>query len=192
MTGTAGSILFLVAAVLAVATALGTVLARRPLRSAIFLLTHLGSLALIYLTLHAELLAAIQLLVYAGAILVLFVFVIMLIGPTDAAPSPFRSVTPRLFAATGVGMLTLAVASVVGRTEMDVPEVGEGFGGVVEMGFALFRGAAVPFELVAVTLTVAVLGVIGIARGRTAVEAAALAEAAPDAVAANVSEAKPE
>jgi NADH-quinone oxidoreductase subunit J len=176
MTGLAGSILFLVAATISVAAALGTVLARRPLRAAIFLLTHLGSLALIYLTLHAELLAAIQLLVYAGAILVLFVFVIMLIGASEGAPPAFRVVVPRLFAATGVGMLTLALLAIVGRTTMEVPEAPEGFGGVVAMGHALFRTAAVPFELIAVTLTVAVLGVIGIARGRTDVEAKAAAE----------------
>lgn len=173
MTGSAGSILFLVAAVLSVASALGTVLARRPLRSAIFLLTHLGALALLYLTLHAELLAAIQLLVYAGAVLVLFVFVIMLIGPSDREPPPFRAVLPRILAATGVAGLGLALIGLVGRTTMEVADAPAGFGSVDAMGRALFNDAAVPFELIAVTLTVAVLGVLGITRGRTPAEAAA-------------------
>ena len=166
MTSGAGAVLFFVASVLAVGTALGTVLARRPLRAAIFLLTHLGSLALLYLTLHAELLAAIQLLVYAGAVLVLFVFVIMLIGPSESDPPPFRAVAPRTMAATAGALLTLAVASLVGRVTMTVPEAPEGFGGVDAVGLALFREAFVPFELIAVTLTVAVLGVIAITRGR--------------------------
>ena len=68
--------------------------------------------------------------------------------------------------------LGLAVLGLVGRTAMEVPSAPEGFGGVEAVGFALFRDAAVPFELIAVTLTVAALGVVGITRGKTAVEAA--------------------
>lgn len=71
---------------LALITALGTIAARSPLRSAMALLFHIIALAGLYLSLHAHVLAAMQLLVYAGAVVVLFVFVIMLLGhrlPSD-------------------------------------------------------------------------------------------------------------
>ena len=74
----ASFVLFLMCSVSALAGALGTVASRRPLRGAVSLLVMIIALAGLYLTLAAELLAAIQLLVYAGAVVVLFVFVIMI------------------------------------------------------------------------------------------------------------------
>ena len=78
---TSGEFLFMVAGLVAVVSAVLTVTMRTPLRAALTLLVHVISLAGLYLSLHAHLLAAIQMLVYAGAVVVLFVFVIMLIGP---------------------------------------------------------------------------------------------------------------
>ena len=83
-----GEFVFLICGFIALVTAVLTVSLRTPLRAAVALLAHIISLAGLYLTLHAHLLAAIQLLVYAGAVVVLFIFVIMLIGPSaQAAPT---------------------------------------------------------------------------------------------------------
>ena len=85
-----GQLIFLLCAVVAIVTAVLTVSLRSPLRAAVSLLAHILSLAGLYLTLHAHLLAAIQLLVYAGAVVVLFIFVIMLIGPSAMPASKDR------------------------------------------------------------------------------------------------------
>ena len=72
---------FLVIAALAVASALGLVVRRNAIHGALFLVVNLGSVAALYLTLGAEFLAAVQVIVYAGAIMVLFVFAIMVLIP---------------------------------------------------------------------------------------------------------------
>ncbi len=87
----ASQLVFCLAAAVALASALGTVLFRNPLHSALALLAHIVALAGIYVGLHAHLLAAIQLIVYAGAVVVLFVFVIMLIGPSADPAKQDRS-----------------------------------------------------------------------------------------------------
>ena len=78
---TAGFLLFLFSAVLAIIGAVITVASMRPLRAAMGLLLHVVALSALYLTLNAHLLAVLQLLIYAGAVVVLFVFVILLLGP---------------------------------------------------------------------------------------------------------------
>ena len=85
---TGGQIVFALSALVAIVAAVLTVSLRTPLRSAMALLLNILALAGLYLTLHAHLLAAIQLLVYAGAVVVLFVFVIMLIGPSAESKDP--------------------------------------------------------------------------------------------------------
>src|SRR5688572_11676662 len=86
---TGGELLFLLCGTVALITAVLTITMRTPLRAAMSLLGHIVSLAGLYLSLHAHLLAAIQMIVYAGAVVVLFVFVIMLMGPgaMDTVPS---------------------------------------------------------------------------------------------------------
>ena len=79
----------------AVLGALGVVLAKNPIRSAMGLLLTILSVAGLFLALHAQFLAAIQLIVYAGAIVVLFLFVIMLLGPSAQPPSDRRGVFMR-------------------------------------------------------------------------------------------------
>lgn len=166
MTGP-GATLFVVAAVFAIVGALITVSARRPLRAAMGLLVHIVSLAGLFLTLNAHLLAALQLLVYAGAIVVLFVFVIMLIGPeTETGP-----IEGRLVSRSTAGALTVAVFLVVATSlgRFSAPWVGvdPSFGTVEGLGEAIYRHALVPFELISITLLVAIIGAIAIARSRT-------------------------
>jgi NADH-quinone oxidoreductase subunit J len=172
---------FSVLAVVALLSAFATVASRTPIRAALSLLAHILSLAAIYISLYAHLLGAVQLIVYAGAVVVLFVFVIMLIGPTQESTQPNATgyIAPVLSICVMAGV-SLSIAAAVGGFSPPVPnisgcanglpECGQ-FGGVRGIGEVLYRHAAVPFELVSILLLVAILGAIAVARGRTLGEA---------------------
>jgi NADH-quinone oxidoreductase subunit J len=177
----AGELLFVVAGIFAVGGAVGTVMARNPLRAAMALLLHIIALAGIFLTLQAHLLAALQLLVYAGAVVVLFVFVIMLLGPESTTPpGEFRGLMTRTASAAVAAIVTGGIAfSLIKAAKpwVAIPPCAEGtaecgqFGGVEGMGAELYSNGVVPFELISILLTVAIVGAIAIARGRTIAEA---------------------
>jgi NADH-quinone oxidoreductase subunit J len=171
MNSTSSIALFGVTATIALLGAVGTVLAKRPLRGAVALLVHVMALAGMYLVLHAQFLAVIQMLVYAGAIVVLFVFVIMLIGPDAVEKGESGRLLSPLFAVLAIGLPFLTIAMVVSRFNPSVPFNDEAFGTVKGVGRVLFGDAVVPFELISVTLLVAIIGTIAVARGRTAKEA---------------------
>ncbi len=171
------SLLFYASAVFAVLGALGTVLSGRPLRSAMALLLAIVSTAGLYLSLHAELLATLQVLVYAGAIVVLFVFVIMIIGSgADIDDEGGAGGISRMLSAVLVVTTGILVLFAIAKTGLEFSEVGETFGSVRAVGQELYIGTAVPFELVSITLLVAILGAIAIARGRSKDEAEQMAE----------------
>ncbi|MDQ3033843.1 MAG: NADH-quinone oxidoreductase subunit J [Myxococcota bacterium] len=166
---TSGEILFLVCGFAAVIAAVLVVTLQNPLRSAIALLVHVLSLAGLYLTLHAELLAAIQVIVYAGAVVVLFVFVIMLMGPGAMEKrTDTRGWVVKTF---GAGMIVLVAGAIAFTVGKAVAPVGLalplGFGTVSALSHAIFRDSAIPFELVSMLLLVAVIAAISTARGRT-------------------------
>lgn len=173
--GTMGQVMFAVCGVLALVTAITTITQRTPLRAAMALLGHILALSGLYVTLHAHLLAAIQLLVYAGAVVVLFVFVIMLIGPgaLDGKPDD-RGIRTKIIGAATIAMLAGAIAFQVGETSAPLTTIHTcapgavgcvEFGGVEAVSHALFVQAAVPFELVSMLLLVAIIAAIAIARG---------------------------
>ncbi|AKF06127.1 NADH-quinone oxidoreductase subunit J [Sandaracinus amylolyticus] len=177
---TSGELLFLVCGFAATIAAVLTVTMRNPLRSAIALLVHVISLAGLYLTLHAHLLAAIQLIVYAGAIVVLFVFVIMLIGP--GAMEHRADTRGWVMKTIGGGLIVLFAGAITFSVgEATAPEVAiatcdgsdpacREFGSVEALSDSIYRQAAVPFELVSMLLLVAIIAAIGTARGRTAAQ----------------------
>ena len=166
MTGP-GATLFVVTAIFAMAGALMTISSRRPLRAAIGLLVHIISLAGMFLTLNAHLLAALQLLVYAGAIVVLFVFVIMLLGPaSEVAPIQGRVASRTLSIAATIAVV-LTVSTSVAYFDAPWEAVPDGFGTVEGLGMAIYKQALVPFEVISITLLVAIIGAITIARSRT-------------------------
>lgn len=166
MTGP-GAALFLVTALFAIAGGLITVAARRPLRAAMGLLVHIVSLAAMFLTMSAHLLAALQLLVYAGAIVVLFVFVIMLIGPETETGAIDGGLVSRGTAAALTAAVFFVVATSVASFAAPWVSVGADFGTVEGLGLAIYRDALVPFELISITLLVAIVGAIAIARSPT-------------------------
>ncbi len=180
MTAAAEGVFFL-CAVLAVLSALGTVSLHSPIRAAMSLLTHILALSGLFLVLHAQLLAALQVLVYAGAVVVLFVFVIMMIGPAVPEPPVHRGFLIKVLS-VGV-MLLVTTVLMMSVLPVTLPTLSLGpcapgagaecaqFGGVAAFAQSLFMDALVPFELISVLLTVAIVGAIAVARGRTSEEA---------------------
>jgi NADH-quinone oxidoreductase subunit J len=166
---TPGLLLFAVCSFLCVAGALITVLSANPIRGALGLLTTIVGIAGLFLRLNAQFLAAMQLLVYAGAVVILFVFVIMLLGPT----ATLEPKTARLsMISRGVsGVLGLVVGGLflglLGSTKRhEFPVIGKDHGSVEAVGGQLFRDALVPFELATALLIVAVVGAIAVARSQ--------------------------
>lgn len=177
-------VLFYTFAFVAVLSALGTVVVHSPIRAAMSLLMHIVALSGLFLLLHAHLLAALQILVYAGAVVVLFVFVIMMIGPAAPEPPVMRGILVKTTSVAVLVVLTALLAfSLMPLTKsleplpVCAPDQGaecNQFGGVSAFSESLFMSGLVPFELISVLLTVAIIGAIAVARGRTAEETAAL------------------
>ena len=159
---------FYVLAAILIASAVWTIAASKPVYSVVALLLNFATLAVLYVTLSAEFLAVIQIIVYSGAILVLFVFVIALLssGVSPFATGPNR--LPKIWMPAGIvvssalAFLLYAAsqaATTVTRTTGPVGAAGV-FGSVADFGRALFRVQLLPFEVTALVLMVAVIGVI--------------------------------
>ena len=161
---------FGLASLLVLLGGLATVAARNPIRGAMGLLTSIVGIAGLYLMLSAEFLAAIQILVYAGAIVILFLFVIMLLGPSATSPRDARTAVPRyvgagVFGASSIGALAL-IASASKPGAMAIPAAPEALGTIEALGHELFTKQIVPFELSGALLLVAVIGAVAVARGK--------------------------
>ena len=168
-------VLFIIFGLICVAGAVNLLMQRHPINSALSLVVVMASLALIYLLLGAEFVAAIQVIVYAGAIMVLFVFVIMILNRPEDDP-----IAPTGRAGTALG--ALAIVYLVGRLAMllihvhvpaaalsapaALPIGGEqvAWGSVKAVGTDLFGAGVFPFEAISILLLVAVVGAIAIAR----------------------------
>jgi NADH-quinone oxidoreductase subunit J len=149
-------------ALIVVASALGLVLKRNPIHGALFLVVNLGGIAALYLMLGAEFLAAAQVIVYAGAIMVLFVFAIMVLipGKEETGPDPRRRYR---LAAVPIGALLLVelMLIVARRGAMPpAPSVPGPGGGVETIGRLLFTSYLFPFELTSLLLLAAMVGVM--------------------------------
>ncbi|WP_437910677.1 NADH-quinone oxidoreductase subunit J [Sorangium sp. So ce327] len=161
---------FGLASLLVLLGGLATVAARNPIRGAMGLLTSIVGIAGLYLMLSAEFLAAIQILVYAGAVVILFLFVIMLLGPSATSPRDARTAVPRyvgagVLGASSIGALAL-VASASKPGVLAVPAAPESLGTIEALGHELFTKGIVPFELSGALLLVAVIGAVAVARGK--------------------------
>jgi NADH-quinone oxidoreductase subunit J len=166
-------IVFWILAVVLIASAVWTVTATKAVYSVVALLTHFLALAFMFVTLQAEFMAMIQMIVYSGAILILFVFVITLLSsgvapfslgpnrmPKAAIPAGLVVVLALGFVAYALGRVTLAGAAP--KAGMPAGPVGTAnvFGSVSDFGAALFTTHLLPFEVTAFILMVAVIGVI--------------------------------
>ena len=158
---------FALIALIALGSALGLVVKRNPIHGALFLVVNLGSIAALYLTLGAEFLAAAQVIVYAGAIMVLFIFAIMVLipGKDETGPDPRRAL--RLWALPVGGVLFLQVVVLLVLFGGKPPAGEPGASGSVEtVGRLLFTDYLFPFELTSVLLLAAMVGVLLLARRR--------------------------
>ena len=157
---------FVIIALVAIGSALGLILKRNAIHGALFLVTNLGSIAALYLMLGAEFLAAAQVIVYAGAIMVLFVFAIMVLipGKEETGPDPRRVWRLLALPAGTVLLLLLVVMAVTGRGPAPArPPAGSN---VETIGRLLFTDYLFPFELTSVLLLAAMVGVLLLARRR--------------------------
>ena len=157
---------FFVIAAIAVGSALGLILRPNAIHGALFLVVNLGAVAALYLMLGAEFLAAAQVIVYAGAIMVLFVFAIMVLmpGKEETGPDPRRGAR---WLAVPVGGLLLLVLVVAVAVRWSVPSAPAGpSGSVAAVGRLLFTSYLFPFELTSVLLLAAMVGVLLLARRR--------------------------
>jgi NADH-quinone oxidoreductase subunit J len=157
---------FVIISLIALGSALGLILKRNAIHGALFLVTNLGAIAALYLMMGAEFLAAAQVIVYAGAIMVLFVFAIMVLipGKEETGPDPRRVWRLVALPVGGVLLLMLAAMAIVGRSPAPGrPPVG---GNVETIGRLLFTDYLFPFELTSVLLLAAMVGVLLLARRR--------------------------
>jgi len=159
-------ILFLVFAIIAVVAAINVVVQTHPISSALSLVGVMGSLAVLYLLLGAEFIAAAQVIVYAGAVMVLFVFVIMLLNAGTEAKKGRSYVVQFLGAPLLIGFLAIT-AFFVQRIfkEHEVVKFGGFQGGSAEaIGRALFTTYLLPFEVTSILILIAIVGAIVLAR----------------------------
>jgi NADH-quinone oxidoreductase subunit J len=158
---------FVVLAALVVAAALTVVFHPDTVYSALALIVVMVLLAALFVTLEAHLIAALQVIVYAGAIMVLFLFVIMLLGGRGAGPA--FAASRALWAAAGIGAagLTAGLVTMAARSTPAAPAGGaEGFGTTSVLARELFTTYLLPFELTSVLLLIAVVGAVLLAKGR--------------------------
>lgn len=167
---TPGALFFSICSVVCLVGALVTILAQNPIRGAMGLLTTIAGIAGLYLALQAQFLAAIQLIVYAGAVVVLFVMVIMLLGPMAGAgrvgQEPRARYAPLFSSVVLFGIMAYAMWLVGGApskpTEYATPPAG--YGSIEGVGKLLFTEGMAAFELTTALLIVAVVGAIAVAR----------------------------
>ena len=187
-------ILFWILAIALVLSAVFTVTQKSPVYSVVGLLANFVALAILYLTLNAEFVFVMQIVVYSGAVLVLFLFVIAMlssgVGPFAEGPNRLpRIIGPALgVEAVGAAALVYTIARVplqepAPQASATLGQAGQAgvFGSVADFGAALFSTHLLPFEVTALILLVAVVGVVVLAgdaapmptRGRHAVRRAA-------------------
>jgi len=164
-------VVFWIAAGVAVAAAVNLILQTKPINSVLSLVVVLFALAVLYLQLSAEFVAVLQIIIYAGAIMVLFLFVVMLLNLKKDEFSAYRKPLLRSFGVLLGGILIIEISLICRAfATSDAAEgpvvVGE-FGSVGQIGRLLFEDYLLPFELTSILLLIAVAGVLILATKRT-------------------------
>jgi NADH-quinone oxidoreductase subunit J len=162
---------FVVAAAIVLAGAIGVVIARNPVHAALMLVMTLFGIAVLFVLQRADFLAAVQVIVYAGAIVVLFLFVIMFLGvdkTESVRAEPLRGQRPLaagLVALALAGVLILGLVShwTTGKHSVAGPANGPG-SNVFKLGHSVFTTYLFPFEVTSALLVIAVVGAVVLAR----------------------------
>src|ERR671930_904667 len=166
------NVLFFIAGIGAVCGAIGVVMVRNPFYAVLALVFHLLSLAALFLLLEAQFVAAAQVVVYAGAVMVLYVFVVAYVGGSE--PAQLRAPVGRgqraiavLFALALFAELAIAVlASGLKALDSDGPTFGATFGSPGQIGELLLTKFLLPFEVASFLLLIAAVGAVVLARRR--------------------------
>jgi NADH-quinone oxidoreductase subunit J len=164
---------FFVCALIVLFGAFGVVLSRNPVHSALSLVATLFGIAVLFLNQDAQLLAAVQVIVYTGAIVVLILFVLMLLGvdtDEDLATEPL--VGQRALAALGflvvigavIAVITIGGDDAITGARSVTGELAEGSGNIAQLGRELFTTYVFPLEITAALLTIAVVGAVVLSR----------------------------
>jgi len=166
------TVFFWIFAVLTVVLAGQVVLRRNPVHAAVSLVGAFFFLSGIYLLLAAQLIAILQVMVYAGAVMVLFVFVIMLLNLKEEEMGHERLTAWKIIGAASIVVTTGLIAflalgnayptGLVRDMARDVP----GFGSVKGVGQALYIASVLPFEVTSLLLTIAIVGAVVVAKGK--------------------------
>ena len=162
-------VLFIVFAVIAIASSLNILLQRNPLYSALSLIGTLLSLSALYLTVHAQFIAAVQIVVYAGAIMVLFIFVIMLLNVPKDQPQIEKQKGLRYLAIPFAGLMIAEMFYVLRPIRLTTLPIQSGnaeqaVGTTWSIGTALFTDYLLPFEVTSVLILMALVGAMVLAR----------------------------
>ena len=159
-------VIFFIAAAMAVAGAVGVVSFREPIRSVLSLVVVMLALSILFLLLSAQFVFVVQIIVYAGAVMVLFLFVIALFGPTRRLAKTqlrFQSWLSALFVLALLGLIYSMLQGIQYRQ----PDKGtdlSAFGTVQSIAVGLFTTYLYPFELTSILLLVAAIGAIYLSR----------------------------
>ncbi|AMJ64506.1 NADH-quinone oxidoreductase subunit J family protein [Hymenobacter sp. PAMC 26628] len=161
--------LFLFLTFVALLSALGVVLAKNPVHSVLFLILTFFTLSGHYLLLNAQFLAAVNIIVYAGAIMVLFLFVIMFLNLNDAT-EPQKPLLAKVAATIAGGMLLLILVAAMRNVEpagYDPATFNSQVGMVDKLGIVLFQQYQLPFELASILLLAAMVGSVMLGKRET-------------------------
>jgi NADH-quinone oxidoreductase subunit J len=159
-------IIFIILAAIAIASALGMLLSRNAVHSALFLVLNFTTIAVFFLTLNAPFLFVTQITIYAGAIMVLFVFVVMLLGAEQLRGQPAVGVgswQPYLAIILFFGLLgTFVYLLAAGNIDATVNAAAPIAAGPRDVGLELFESYVFPFEVASILLLVAMIGVVAL------------------------------
>jgi NADH-quinone oxidoreductase subunit J len=159
-----GHVVFALLASLMILSALGVVLNRSPIRSALSLVMTLFLLAVMFISLDAHLVAMLQVIVYAGAIMVLFLFVIMLLNLQEDRPAMVRVGMRGVAGFVGSVFLLAAVHFVMRPLGAPAAAVPAGFGTIEQVAQQLFTRSLLAFEVTSILLLVAIVGAVVLAK----------------------------
>ncbi len=159
-------VFFYILAIIALLAGIGVVVSRQPIRSVLSLVGVMLALSGLFLMLSAQFVFAVQVIVYAGAVMVLFLFVVALLGPIrEGRPAHLR--LHWAYAAVVAAPFLVGLWALLNGVHFRKPDTGGGgaFGTVEQIGYGLFTTYLFPFELTSILLLVAAVGAIYLARG---------------------------
>lgn len=163
-TSTGDAVVFWILAVMIVGFAILTITRKNPVTAVMSLVATFFGLAAMYATLSAHFLAVLQVLVYAGAIMVLFIFVVMILNREEVTPLSFRPLRV-LGVLAGVYLFVKFIdVAAIEMPKMAPSAPSDTFGTVAAVGDLLFRDFLYPFEAISVLLLVAIIGGVVISR----------------------------